>query len=155
MTAGRPKVMATLRNEVEIEAPPEYVFDYLSDLANELEWNRDGVTSIERTTPGTVGIGTHFTAVWPGSGQIDVEYVGFDRPSSWVTLGHGKGMDVNLSALVAPVVGGSRLTVVMELAPRGFLRLMIPVLKRVMQKTEQSNVAKIKATIERKWLAGR
>jgi len=61
----------------------------------------------------------------------------------------------NLSALVEPTVGGSRLMVVMELAPRGFLRLMIPVLKRVMQKTEQSNLVKIKTTIEPKFLAGR
>ena len=119
--------MAVLVNSVEISAPAEAVFDYASDLANELEWGEP--MRIAKVTQGPVGVGTRFDAEWKGSGRIDVEYIGMERPRSWAALGHGSRMDVNLSAA---------------------LKLMMRMIKRLMQKTEEKNVAALKTAIERR-----
>ena len=56
--------MATLiENIIEISRSPEDVFDYLSDMGNEVRWNPDCV-AIERLTDGPVGVGTRFRAKW-------------------------------------------------------------------------------------------
>ena len=141
--------MAVLVNSVEISASAEAVFEYASDLANELEWGEP--LRIVKVTEGPVGVGTHFEAEWKGSGRIDVEYVAMEPPRSWATLGHSPKMDVNLAAEVTPLAPDrARITVTMELLPHGALRLLLPLIKRAMQKTEEKNLAALKAAIERR-----
>lgn len=141
--------MAVLVNSVEISAPAEAVFDYAADLANELEWGEP--VRIVKVTEGPVGVGTRFDAEWKGSGRIDVEYIAMERPQTWATLGHSPKMDVNLAAEVTPLSPDrARITITMELLPHGALKLLLPVIKRVMQKTEEKNVAALKAAMERR-----
>lgn len=141
--------MAVLVNSVEITAPAEAVFDYASDLANELEWGEP--VRIAKVTEGPIGVGTRFDAEWTGSGPLNVEYIAMERPRSWATLGHSSKMDVNLAAKVTPLgTDRARITVTMELLPHGTLKLLMPVIKRVMQKTEEKNLAALKAAIERR-----
>lgn len=141
--------MARLVNSIEIEAPAEEIFDYASDLMNELEWGE--VLRVERVKAGPLGVGTTFLAEWKGSGPIKVEYIAFDRPHCWSTLGRGAKMDANFAGEVIPLAEcRSRFTATMELVPHGALRLLTPLLVRVMQKTEEKNLAALKGTIERR-----
>lgn len=141
--------MALLVNSVEVSAPAEVVFDYVSDLTNELEWGQP--VRIVKMTEGPVGVGTHFDAEWKGSGRIDVEYIAMEPPRSWATLGHSPKMDVNFAAEVTPLAHDrARITVTMELLPHGAFKLLLPVIKRVMQKAEEKNAAALKAAIERR-----
>ena len=57
---------AVIENTGEIGRTPEDVFDYLSDMANEVAYNPDCV-SMERLTDGPVGVGTKYRAKWKQS----------------------------------------------------------------------------------------
>jgi hypothetical protein len=142
--------MPTLRNSIDIEAPADQVFDYVSDLANELEWG-PSVIRVERLGNGSLGVGTRFLAEWKGSDPVEVEYVLFERPQRWRAVGRNPRMDTNLSGEVVPLtVGTSRLTATMELLPHGVFRLLTPILGRKLQRMEQENLAALKRAIERK-----
>ena len=141
--------MAQLVNSIEIEAPAEAIFDYASDLMNEREWGE--VLRVERLEVGPIGAGTTFLAEWKGSGPIQVRVIAFERPRRWSTIGRSTKMDVNLTGEVIPLAEcKSRFTATMELVPHGALRLLTPILVRVMQKTEEKNLAALKRAIERR-----
>jgi uncharacterized protein YndB with AHSA1/START domain len=141
--------MAVLVNSVEIEAPAEIVFDYASDLSNELEWGEP--VRIVQLTEGPPGVGSRFDAEWKGGGPVEVEYVAFDRPRRWKALGRSRKMDVNLAGSVEALTPSrARFTATMELVPHGWFRLLLPLLRMAMQKTEVKNLAALKSTIERR-----
>ncbi len=81
--------MATLiENVIEIARTPEDVFDYLSDLGNEVRWNPDCV-SIEQLTDGPVGVGTRFRAKWKQGPVVFPEVTAYERPRTWTYVNGG------------------------------------------------------------------
>ena len=60
--------MAPITASIEIDCPPEKVFDYLSELDRQGEW-QDAVKSIEVLTPGPTAVGTRARIVrdYPGA----------------------------------------------------------------------------------------
>jgi hypothetical protein len=76
------------------------------------------------------------------------EYRCINRPVDWDVYASGKGMDVDVRGHVSQQDSGTRLTVVMTLIPRGFLRLLSPILKRSFQRGEVKNLASVKAHME-------
>ncbi len=142
--------MPTLVTSIDIEAPADEVFDYASDLHNELEWG-PALVRVERVGEGPIGVGSTFLAQWKGSGLVEIEYVRFERPRHWTALGRNSRVDTNLSGeVVALGVDRCRFIASMEIVPHGFVKLLTPLLLRAMQKTERKNLAALKAAIERK-----
>ena len=137
-----------LVNSVMIQRPLEEVFDYCYDLANELKWNPDGLLSLEELTPRPIVVGTKFLAVWKGSPPMTCEYTYINRPVDWEVYASGKGMDTAFRAEVKKQASGTLLTVKMTLIPRGFLRLLSPILKNSFQRGEVKNLASVKAHME-------
>jgi hypothetical protein len=140
--------MPVLVNSISIGLLSDEVFDFCSDLQNEPKWNPDA-TSIERVTPGPLGVGTQFRAKWRGSPPVLVEYLKFERPRIWETLGTAKGVDVGLRVELAPQGESTRLTVTHDVRPKGLMRLLSPVFGRVFQKTAEKQLANMKALLER------
>ncbi len=137
-----------LVNSVLIQRSVEEVFDYCSDLENELKWNPDGLLSLEALTPRPIVVGTKFLAVWKGSPPMTCEYICINRPVDWEVYASGKGMDVAFRGEVTNQASGARLTVTMTLLPRGFLRLLAPIFRRSFQRGEVKNLASVKANME-------
>jgi len=137
-----------LVNSVLIQQSVEEVFDYCSDLENELKWNPDGLLSLQALTPGPVGVGTKFLASWKGSPPMTCKYTYLHRPVDWEVYASGKSMDVAFRGEVTKQGSGAQLTITMILIPQGFLRLLSPVLKRSFQRGEEKNLASIKAHME-------
>ena len=142
------KNVIRLVNSVSIQRPIEEVFDYCFDLANELKWNPDGLLSLEELTPRPIVVGTKFLAVWKGSPPMTCEYRYINRPVDWEVYASAKGMDVAIRGEVTKQGSGTRLTVKMTLIPRGFLRLLSPILKNSFQRGEVKNLASVKAHME-------
>lgn len=140
--------MGVLHNSVDIARPVPEVFDYCSDLCNELEWTPGSMTAVERLTDGPIGVGTRYRATWKQGGTHEVEYTSFERPKSWVAASDSSSLSLIFRARVDPTEMGSRLTVEMDLRPHGFTRLVSPVLHRVMQRQELANLAAVKRTLE-------
>ncbi|MFZ0546989.1 MAG: SRPBCC family protein [Candidatus Promineifilaceae bacterium] len=137
-----------LINSILIQRPLLEVFDYCFNLENELKWNPDGLLSLEALTPGPIVVGTKYLAGWKGSPPMTCEYTYINRPVDWEVYANGKGMDVMVRGEVKEQGSGTLLTVIMTLIPRGFLRLLSPILKRSFQRGEEKNLANIKAHIE-------
>lgn len=139
--------MVVLENAVAIARSPAEVFDYLSDLSNEQEWNPK-LRAVERLTGEPLGVGSRFRAQWAGSPTNVVEYTRFDRPSTWATVATSRMLTVHFSARVAAAPMGAQLVVRMELVPHGPLRLAQPLLRRWMQGQEANNMRFIKHQLE-------
>jgi hypothetical protein len=140
-------VMVVLENSADIAVPPQQVFDYLSDLRNEAEWNPK-IRSVHLLTGDPVGSGSQYRARWAGSPDVIVEYTRYERPGQWASVADSKMMTIRFTARVTPVPSGSHLTVRMELIPRGPARLLQPLLRRRMQGRELDNMRAIKNTME-------
>ena len=139
--------MVVLENSVDIALPPMQVFDYLSDLRNEKQWNPK-MRSVQLLTGEPIGAGSKYQARWAGSPDTIVEYTLFDRPDQWASVADSKMMTLRFSASVTPRDVGSRLTVRMEMVPHGPMRLVQPLLRRWMQSQEADNMRFIKTKME-------
>ena len=140
--------MPEIRNSVILACTPEVAFDYLSDHRAELDWNPK-CQSMEKLTDGPVGLGTRFRAKWKGSPYIEMATVAFDRPRSW-TMHNGGPFEVTFTCHLEPLPGGSRLDVVFEPTPHGWLRLVFPLFLVMLRRDEKANMGHIASAVRRR-----
>jgi hypothetical protein len=138
---------AVLHNGVDLVRRAEEVFDYLSDLRNEKEWNPK-MQLVEAVTDGPPRAGSKFRAKWQGSPVTIVEYLTYERPKAWSATAPSKSLTIDFYATVTPIETGSRLDVRMTVIPHGPLRLLLPVIRRRMQQQELDNMRLIKGKLE-------
>jgi Polyketide cyclase / dehydrase and lipid transport len=133
---------------VEIGRSPEDVFDYVTDISREFEWN-PRTKRVVKLTDGPVGVGTRWQGEWIAGDPMFIDYVAFERPTSWRSVGRSRDFLVANEGRVDPTPDGARLRLHLELAPQGRLRLIAPLLGRIMRGRERRNVAAIKERLER------
>ncbi len=138
---------AVIENTVDIARTPEAVFDYLSDLRNELQWNPDSV-SVEKLTDGAVDLGTRFRAKWKQGPSIETECTLFDRPRAWRYVNGGPASLVLTITLEPTPTGGTRMISHGEWTPRGWFRLVFPMFIRVMRRAERGVVDNARRALE-------
>ena len=138
---------AVLQNGVDLARRAEEVFDYLSDLRNEKEWNPK-MQLVEAVTDGPPRAGSKFRAKWQGSPVTIVEYITYERPKAWSATAPSKSLTIDFYGTVTPTETGSRLDVRMTVIPHGPLRLLLPLLRRRMQQQELDNMRFIKGKLE-------
>jgi uncharacterized protein YndB with AHSA1/START domain len=97
-------VATLIENVIEIARTPEDVFDYLSDMGNEVRWNRDCV-AVERLTEGPVGVGTRFRAKWKRGPVVFTEVTQCERPRAW-TYVNGGSIACVLTVTLEPTASG-------------------------------------------------
>jgi hypothetical protein len=136
-------------NSIGIAAPAQEVFDYVTDVRREPEWNPQ-LREPEKLTPGPVGAGTRYRVRFGrGVGTAIIENPVFDRPRSWSAVSTARRLTVRFRGQVTPVAGGCQLAVHTELRPRGVLRVLSPLLRRLMWRSWEQDLRAIKAIIER------
>jgi uncharacterized protein YndB with AHSA1/START domain len=136
-----------IENTVEIARSPEDVFDYLSDQGNEIHWNPDCV-SMEKLTPGPVGVGTKFRAKWKQGPVVYTQVTAFERPRTW-TYENGGMISCILTATLEPTDdGGTRMTAHGLWSGHGIGRLFFPIFIRSMRKTEVQVAANFRRALE-------
>jgi len=132
---------------VEIRRSPQDVFDYVTDIGRESEWN-PRTKRVVKLTDGPVAFGTCWEGEWIAGDPMLIEYVAFERPASWRSVGRSRGLLVASEGRVDPTPEGARLTLHVELAPQGRLRLIAPLLGRIMRGRERQNLAAINGRLE-------
>jgi uncharacterized protein YndB with AHSA1/START domain len=138
-----------VENSIGIAAPAEKVFDYVTDVRREPEWNLQ-LREPEKLTAGPVGAGTRYRVRFGrGVGTAIIENTGFDRPRSWSAVSTARRLDVRFQGQVTELPGGCELTVRTELFPHGTLRILSPLLRRVMRRSWKQDLRAIKTIIER------
>jgi uncharacterized protein YndB with AHSA1/START domain len=137
---------ATVESSVDIDRPPEVVFDYAADMRHELEWNPD-VESMAKITDGPIGVGTKFQAKWKQSEQVVVECVRFDRPNR-LTLENGGSLETQVDVSLTPRSTGTHFVSRFRARPHGATRLFFPIFVTMMRKFEAANMLYLKKAVE-------
>lgn len=138
---------AIIENTGEIARSPEDVFDYLSDLGNEIRWNPDCIF-MERLTDGPVAVGTRYRAKWKQGPYLIAECTRRERPRTW-TWENGGPMSVALTVTLEPTADGrTRMTARGLWTAHGWFRLIFPVFVRVMRRAEVQVFANAKLALE-------
>ena len=133
--------------ETVIGRSPEEVFDFCSDLRNEMVWNPKA-RSVEKLTDGPVGLGTRFIARWSNAGPTVVEMLRFDRPNRWETHSITRGLEVAMTGTVEEDAMGARYRARLQLRPHGVAVLYAPLALRAMRRREPRNMQLIRDALE-------
>ena len=142
-TRGR----AVVENTVDIRCSPEEVFDYCVDLEREPEWNPKA-KRVGKVSVGPIGVGTRYEAEFLKGNPTTIEFVRFERPTAWESVGRSRRLDARSEGRVSATEEGARLVMRMELRPKGTLRWLLPILGRFMHKQQERNLAAIRAALE-------
>jgi uncharacterized protein YndB with AHSA1/START domain len=138
----------TVRNGVLIRCSPAVVFDYLTDLRREPEWNEQ-LRRVEPLTDGPIGAGSRFRVEFGhGVGEATIDYVAFEPPELWATTSASRALDVRFRGQVTPVPTGAHVVLHTELTPKGVLKPFGPVLRAVMHRAWDRHLADIKRRLE-------
>ena len=115
---------------IVVNRPIQDVFEYLSDGTNNMQW-RSGVVQIERTSA-AAGAGATYRQVLkgPGGRSIDGDYVITDyspprQLGFQVTAGPARPVG---RFELTDADGGTEVTFTLDLQPKGFMRLMTPMI---------------------------
>ena len=122
--------MGRIEGATIVERSVEEVFDFVADELNEAKYNPLMVRT-EKTTPGPIGVGTHWSATILARGRpldMDIEVTEYDRPHRLGSLTRMAAADVDGLLTFEPDPAGTRLVWSWELRPRGALRLVGPLL---------------------------
>ena len=139
--------LAVVENAVNIARSAEDVFDYCPDLTREPEWNPKA-KRVDKLTDGPVGLGTRYEAEFLKANPTMIEFVRFERPVAWESVGRSRRLDATSEGRVTTTEDGARLVIRMGLRAKGTLRLLLPILGRFMHKQEERNLAAIKQALE-------
>jgi hypothetical protein len=133
--------------EVDINQPPEQVFDYCSDHRHEPDWN-PMMTRIEKLTDGPIGAGTRYAAEFVKGPRMVMECTRYERPNAWSLTGNSRALTARGGWRVLPSVDGAHLVMHTEMELHGLLKLAAPLLRRRMQPMFQRDLDNIKACLE-------
>jgi uncharacterized protein YndB with AHSA1/START domain len=119
--------------EVTLEQPPERAFDFFVDFRNEPAWNPDCLT-VEKTSDGPIAVGTKFTGKMKRIGPSESEIVALDRPSHCSVVDRSRGAEGTFDFRFTPHDDGTRVEVTMRMQPRGPMRLLEPLMARMVKR---------------------
>lgn len=136
-------------NTIEIQRPPEEVFDYLATPENIPHWN-DAITGAERSPAGPIRVGTRVrqrrTIPRPAVDELAVtELVPGDR---LVLAGDVGPFHGTISYTLAATSDGTQLTNTAELDASGPLRLAAPLVAGRVRAAVAQNLATLKGNLE-------
>jgi hypothetical protein len=141
------RVLAIVENTIDIRSSREDVFDYCVDLTHEPEWNPKA-KRVEKVSSGPIGLGTQYEAEFLKGNPTSIEFVRFERPAAWDSVGRSRRLDARSEGRVSALEDGARLLMRMELRPKGTLRLLLPILGRFMHKQQERNLTAIREALE-------
>jgi uncharacterized membrane protein len=143
--------VASMEFEVEIGAPPEKVFGYVSDLEKHVEWAH--CQEIKKTSEGPIAVGSTYDSTGKNLGMTARETVEVTeyRPSerfAWRTSG-AMGMQFNWSFDLQPRDGGTLLVERLD-PPGGLMAAILGKLfaDRTTRRVVPEGLAKIKERLE-------
>jgi carbon monoxide dehydrogenase subunit G len=145
--ASERRIMPKVDTSIEIARPREEVFAYLTDLGNAKEWSTElvNVTYDGDLAQGTTGADIRRM----GRKEIVMPWTitAFDPPNR-VTFEYTAPFPVTADFSFRSTGAGTLVTCSMNLRPRGFWRLLGPLLAREGKKSDQAQFRKVKHILE-------
>jgi len=138
-----------VEKSVSIGRPPAEVFSYVSDIRNDPNWHTDVLEASPSTEP--IAKGTVFTVkVKPSMGVSEgtMTVAEFEPPTRLVLHGRMGKMEPKLTYTFEPDGSGTRYTRVVEIQPPGVMKLMSPMMKMMIGKSNDGFLANLKRVLE-------
>ncbi len=138
-----------VERSVSIARPPADVFGYVADLRHDPEWHTD-VLEVSSSTE-NVGVGTVFNvkvkpAMGVSEGTMTVSKL---EPGKLVEFqGHMGKMNPTVTNIVETEGQGSRVTRRVDLEPPGMMKIMTPMIKMTIGKSNNGFLANLKRVLE-------
>jgi uncharacterized protein YndB with AHSA1/START domain len=138
-----------VQGEIVIERPIDEVFDFVADERNEPRYNPQ-MTVAEMVTQGPIGVGSKFHCVMTGARAADmtIEVTEFDRPRRLGSTTHLSNMDINGTLLFEPQGRSTKMKWLWNIEPRGFLKLLGPMVRRMGERQELAIWTGLKKVME-------
>jgi uncharacterized protein YndB with AHSA1/START domain len=117
-----------IEGEIVIGRPVEGVFDFVADERNEPRYNAQ-MRRVEKISDGPIGLGTQYRAEVLSGRQVVpmvIEVTGYERPRRLASTTRMSSMDIRYTLTFEPVSEGTRMRWVGDVEPKGFLRLLTP-----------------------------
>jgi uncharacterized protein YndB with AHSA1/START domain len=117
-----------IEGEIVIGRPVEGVFDFVADERNEPRYNAQ-MRRVEKISDGPIGLGTQYQAEVLSGRQVVpmvIEVTGYERPRRLASTTRMSSMDIRYTLTFEPVSEGTRMRWVGDVEPKGFLRLLTP-----------------------------
>lgn len=127
-----------VRGDIVINRPIEEVFDFVADERNEPKYNRQ-MTRAHMLTAGPIGVGSKFHSVMTSVGRaadMTIEFTEFDRPRRLGSATHLSNMDINGTLLFEPEGQNTKMHWIWTIEPRGFYKLLGPIVRRIGERQE-------------------
>jgi hypothetical protein len=113
--------------EANLKQSPEVAFDFFVAFRNEPSWNPDCLI-VEKTAEGPIGVGTTFSDKMKRIGKSESEIVAFERPVHCSAVDRSRAASGTFDFRFTPRNGGTHVSVVMRMQPRGPMRLLEPLM---------------------------
>lgn len=139
--------MAHITGQLRIAASPELVFDTAADSRNEPSFN-PAMTRVELQTPGPIGLGTRFRARMGQGLDMMVELTEFDRPHRLGSTTTSSMMETSGTLTFTPDRDATVMAWDWQLRPKGWFRLLGPLVAPLGRRLELKIWSGLKRTLE-------
>jgi hypothetical protein len=130
----------------QVSRPSGEVFDKLSDCRNEEKWNSQ-VSRAELVSAEPVGLGTQFRTINRGKAYT-ATVVTYEKPNLLGFSVAGDSMDIEATYRLGQADGAVVVDGELEMKPKGFLKVVLPLTKRMIQKDLDLQYESFKAFCE-------
>jgi carbon monoxide dehydrogenase subunit G len=139
-----------VQGDIVINRPIDEVFDFVADERNEPKYNPQ-MTRAEMVTQRPIGVGTKFHVKTTGVGRtadMTIEYTEFDRPRRLGSATHISNMDINGTLVFEAQGQSTKMKWLWNIEPRGFLKLLGPIVRRMGERQELAIWTGLKKVME-------
>ncbi len=139
-----------IEESVEINRPPQEVFEYVANPENLPEWTGTAIEA-RKDTPGPLLEGSSFTTIGKFLGrrfETPFEVTAHDFPRLHSHKSTGGPFPMEWTLTFEEVAGGTRYTQVAEGEPGGFFGLVGPLLERVGRRQLRTDLENLKDLLE-------
>ena len=139
--------MAHFEMDSVIAASPEAAFDAMADARNEPQWNSQ-VSRSELLSGEPIGDGSRFETVNRGQ-SYQATITTYERPNRLAFDVTGKGMDIRATFAFTATGGGTSNSATFDFTPKGFLKVVFPLMKPLIRKDLPKQAQSFAAFVER------
>lgn len=134
-----------------VNAPPQRVFDELTDFASSPKW-LEGVSEAASLTPGPVGVGSRFTQTRTTMGRaskVEGAVLAHDPPRKLVLDIRRDGKPAGVVTwTLAPEGAGTRVGCHIDFQLPGLMKIMTPFVKGVVRKQNEGDLEALRRRVE-------
>ena len=144
--------MVKVELEVIINRPIEEVFTFISNVENDSQWST-GAAGTKFTSEGPIGKGSTFKEATTFLGRkIDTtgEYTEYIPNKKFACKSTSGPFPAEGSWTFEEVDGGTKVTQITEVEPRGFFKIAEPLLIRMFKRQSEAELANLKDLLESK-----